>query len=72
MKTDTIKSPAEEMLLRRSGATCQSSAVRCSTEIFSRMYPTGCTKKSPPIYNDMIYGASKPEIEAKRKAFIRK
>ena len=23
-------------------------------------------------YNDMIYGASKPEIEAKRKAFIRK
>jgi hypothetical protein len=23
-------------------------------------------------YNDMMYGASKPEIEAKRKAFIRK
>jgi transposase-like protein len=41
---------ASKKLLPRSGATCQSSAVRCiSTEIFSPMRPTGCTKKSPPI-----------------------
>ena len=30
----------------------------------------GCTRKSSADYNDMIYAASKPEIEVKRKAFI--
>ena len=35
------------------------------------MRPTGCTTNSQPDYKDMIYAETKPEIEAKRKAFIR-
>ena len=57
-------------LLPRSGAACWSSAARfISTVIFSPMRPTGSTSAA---YNAMINADSKPEIGAKRKAFIRK
>src|SRR5438045_1285757 len=36
------------------------------------MRPSACRRRSPPIYNDMIYAATPKEIAARRRAFLRK
>jgi putative transposase len=37
-----------------------------------RMRPSACTTKSPADYDDMIYAETSQQIEARRKALIRK
>jgi hypothetical protein len=45
----------------------------CSTAISSPTHRSACTRRSPPTtYNDMIYAATREEIETRRKTFIRK
>src|SRR3981081_3030546 len=57
----------------RCGAACRSNAAPyTSTGICSRTRRNVCTRKSPPTNNDMIYAETSQQIEARRKAFIRK
>jgi putative transposase len=51
---------------------CRSSGARfTSIAISSRTRPSACTEVTAD-YTDMIYAATREEIEARRKAFIRK
>jgi hypothetical protein len=55
------------------GTACRSSGARStSTGTCSRMRLSACMTKSTAGYTDMIYAATREEIEACRKAFIRK
>ena len=63
---------ASRKLLPRSGATCRSSAARCISTVIFAHAPDRLHEEFSADYNDMIYAGTKPEIEAKCKAFIRK
>jgi putative transposase len=72
MKTDTIQSPAEENAL--AALWSDMPVQRCTVQHRNLLahVPDRLHEEVSADYNDMIYAASKPEIEAKRKAFIRK
>ena len=66
--------PAWTRRWRRSGPMCRSSvSARAHNRVISSSHaPDGLNEEVSADYNDLIYAQTRQEIEAKRKAFIRK